>query len=239
MMIREPVVAILGYHKIGVSPGEWDSWYYVPQPMLERHVALLIDDGFKPLSSEGLIAGLDDPASLPYRSFLITFDDAYRSLAVEALPWLTRNGVPAVVFVPTAYVGGPNEFDRDIEPEEPILSWDELRALHASGVSIQSHGVTHRTFSELTVAELASELEASKAAIEVATGAHVKLISYPYGDPGDDRVAVTSMLETAGYEAAFGYGGGALSVRSGDRFMLPRIAVGPDTELKIALGVSE
>ncbi len=238
MSPQPPVVAVLGYHKIGISPGEWESWYYVSQPLLEEHVTVLIDEGFGPLGPEELIAGLDDPASLPERSFLITFDDAYSSLSVEALPWLLAGGLPAVVFVPTAYVGGLNEFDRDVEPEEPIFSWEELSSLRARGICVQSHGVSHRAFSELTEAELASEAEASKAQIERATGAPVNLFSYPYGDSGRDHAASQAILKAAGYVAAFGYGGGPAPVRSSDRFLLPRIAVGPDTDLRAELGAA-
>jgi peptidoglycan/xylan/chitin deacetylase (PgdA/CDA1 family) len=230
-----PAVAVLAYHKIGISPGEWESWYYVPQRALERHVDLLAQDGWQPLHPDQLLAGLDDPGVLPRRGFLVTFDDAYRSLRDEALPWLVENRIPAVVFVPTAYIGALNEFDRDLEPEEPILDPDELRALQADGVWIQSHGVHHRAFSELGEPERLAELRESKHALQGIIGGEVKLFSYPYGDPGERGVPATDQLRAAGYQAAFGYGGGPFTVTSSDRFLLPRIAVGADTELEAEL----
>lgn len=231
----EPRVAVLGYHKIGISPADWESWYYVPQSVLEQHVALLLDAGWQPLDPDLLLAGLEDPGALPERSFLITFDDAYRSLRVEALPWLIDHGIPAVVFVPTAYVGGLNEFDRDLEPEERILGWDDLHVLNSRGVWIQSHAVSHRAFSELTQPERDAELRDSKSAIEQRLGGRVNLLSYPYGDPGEEGIAPAELLRTAGYQAAFGYGGGPFGPRRADRFLLPRIAVGPDCDLAAAI----
>ncbi|MFL5822339.1 MAG: polysaccharide deacetylase family protein [Solirubrobacteraceae bacterium] len=229
---RDPWVVILGYHKIGISPGEWESWYYVPQPTLERHVELLVQSGWQPIAPDLLLAGLQDPGQLPQRSFLITFDDAYRSLRAQAVPWLVANRIPAVVFVPTSYVGGLNDFDRDVEPEEAILDWEDLQALRSDGVWIQSHGVSHRAFSELTAAERVAELRCSKAAIERRVGGTVNLLSYPYGDPGVQGLPYAEELCQAGYDAACGYGGGPFPVPSSDRFLLPRIAVGPDTDLE-------
>lgn len=235
MTVVAPRVAVLSYHKIGISPGDWESWYYVPQPLLEEHVGLLVEQGWQPIDPDSLLAGLADPGSLPELSFLITFDDAYRSLLVSALPWLVANQVPAVVFVPTGYVGGMNEFDRDVEPEEPILGWDDLRTVHGHGVSIQSHGVSHSGFSELSVEECRAELLGSKAALEEVTGAAVRVLSYPYGDPGSDPAATASLLRAAGYGAAFGYGGGPFAVPAVSCFLLPRIAMGPDTDLRAEL----
>lgn len=55
-----------------------------------------------PVTANELLAARDGQ-SLPSRSVLITFDDAYRDFAELAWPILERHGVPAVLFVPTAY----------------------------------------------------------------------------------------------------------------------------------------
>jgi peptidoglycan/xylan/chitin deacetylase (PgdA/CDA1 family) len=125
-----------------------------------------------------------------------------------------------------------NEFDRDVEPEEAICSWEDLRRLQAGGISIQSHAASHRAFSELTAEEQVAELRDSKDAIEASLGETVALFSFPYGDPGQDAQATATRLEEAGYEAAFCYGGGILRLPVTDRFLLPRIAVGPDSDLR-------
>lgn len=46
--------------------------------------------------------------------FTISFDDAHRSVLEHAAPALARLGVPATLFVPTAYVGTSDE----------LLDWD-------------------------------------------------------------------------------------------------------------------
>ncbi len=53
---------------------------------------------------------------LPPRSVMITFDDADRDVAEVAWPVLRRHGLPAVLFVPTAYPDRP----------EMVFWWDRL-----------------------------------------------------------------------------------------------------------------
>jgi peptidoglycan/xylan/chitin deacetylase (PgdA/CDA1 family) len=140
---------------------------------------------------------------------------------------------PAVVFVPTDHVGGFNDFDhgRTREPLEKLCGWDELRRLGSAGLSVQSQGASHRPFSQLSPAELSSEVMRSKAEMEQHLERPVRLLAYPYGDLGSDTDLTADVLAQAGYEAAFTYGGGPFDPWQADRFRLDRIAVGPGTSL--------
>jgi peptidoglycan/xylan/chitin deacetylase (PgdA/CDA1 family) len=195
----------------------------------------MLDAGRQPIDHATFVAALDRPDAAPERSLLVTFDDGYASLVREAVPVLEELGVPGIVFVPTDYVGGTNEFDRDNEPEEPILSWEELRDLGRHGVSVQSHGVRHVAMSDLAPEAQRVELAASRDDLADALGTTVDLFAFPYGDDGADAAAMTSLLRTTGYRAAFGYGGGAVRLGEDDRFRLPRVAMGPDVDLTALL----
>jgi peptidoglycan/xylan/chitin deacetylase (PgdA/CDA1 family) len=226
-----PPVAILSYHKIGEPPDGWDNWYYVSRAGFRDQLAVLRSLGWHTIDDRTFLEALDRPARLEGPSVLITFDDAYRSLVREALPVLTEAGAPSVVFVPTGYVGGTNTFDEDEEPDEPICSWDDLATLARNGVSIQSHGVQHAAMSELDPGAQRVELEQSRRTLERNTGATVDLFAFPYGDSGTDASAMAAAVRDAGYRAAFGYGGGAADLGADDRYCLPRLAMGPDTDL--------
>jgi peptidoglycan/xylan/chitin deacetylase (PgdA/CDA1 family) len=228
------VVAILGYHKIGPpGPGGWPTWFYVPEATFVEHLRMLAGDGWPVIGLDRFLAGLDDPAALPPRAALLTFDDAHRCLRQVALPALRRLRLPAVVFTPSAYVGGWSTFDAS-EPIEPLCDWSDLRALAAAGISVQSHGATHRAFSGLDAAQQERELCTSRQVLEQGLGRRVKAFAFPYGDPGPDPATVRIRLQRAGYRAAFGYGGGPVRLPA-DRYALPRIAMGPDTDLALAL----
>jgi peptidoglycan/xylan/chitin deacetylase (PgdA/CDA1 family) len=225
-------IAVLAYHKIGEpAPGEYATWNYVPTATFATQLRQLQDGGWQAIGLATLLRGLDDPGALPARAALITFDDGYRSTLTEALPWLQRLGWPGVVFVPTAYVGGWNTFDEGIEPREAICSWEELRELQRGGVSVQAHGVHHRWLSSLSEAETWADVADAKQRLEAGLDAPVVAIAYPYGDDGGASARIETILARAGYAAGFLYKGGCARVPVADRYRLPRLAMGPDTNL--------
>jgi len=226
-----PPVAILSYHKIGEPPDGWDSWYYVSVARFREDLTLLRELGWDFVDRTTLLDALEEPGRLRAPAAVITFDDAYGSLVSEALPVLTEVGAPSVVFVPTDYVGGFNTFDAGEEPDEPICSWDDLATLARGGVSIQSHGVHHAAMSDLDPSEQRIELEASRRALEAGMGTTIDLFAFPYGDAGTDPAAMAHAVRAAGYRAAFGYGGGPADLGADDPYCLPRLAMGPDTDL--------
>ncbi len=230
-------VAILGYHKIGPPPPDgWETWFYLPEAAFSAQLTYLKAHGWAILSLQSFLAGLMEPETLPARSALITFDDGYRSLLHCAIPHLERFDCPAVVFVPTDFVGGFNSFDSGAEPCEPICDWDELRALEHHRVAVQSHAVTHRALGTLTVAERESEVLLSKGILEEKLQRPVELFSFPFGDAAQGWGSMGALLHRAGYRGACLYGGGAFDMPPSDPYLLSRVAMGVDTDLRIALG---
>lgn len=220
-------LAILAYHKIGEPPaGTWSTWNYVPQAVFARQVETLIQSGFTLIDAPTVLKGLEHPESLPERAALLTFDDGYASMLSVA-----QMDLPAIVFVPTGYVSGSNTFDRDNEPPEPICSWKQLRELQQCGVSIQSHGVSHRGFSELTASEQAMELRDSKARLEDGVDAPVEVFAFPYGDCGTDTEALDDTMAEIGYRAGCLYKGGVVKLPAKTPYRLTRLAMGPDSDL--------
>jgi peptidoglycan/xylan/chitin deacetylase (PgdA/CDA1 family) len=226
-------IAVLAYHKIGEPPpGEYATWNYIPTATFVTQLEQLRDDGWQAIDLRTLLHGLDQPDEMPRRAALITFDDGYRSTLTEALPCLQRFGWPGIVFVPTAHVGCWNSFDDGIEPREAICSWDELRELQGGGVAVQAHGVRHRSFSSLSEQELWQEVADCKAELEGALNTPVETIAYPYGDDGgQSSTRIETILSKVGYRAGFLYKGGCIRFPVADQYRLPRLAMGPDTDL--------
>jgi peptidoglycan/xylan/chitin deacetylase (PgdA/CDA1 family) len=229
-------LAILGFHKIGEPPRDgWETWFYIREARFAAYLGHLHENGYQVIDLAAFLGGLRAPDSLPERPVLLTFDDGYRSIRDVALPWLLRFGYPAVLFVPTDFIGGRNSFDAGNEPEEAICDWDDLQELERCSISIQSHGASHRSFSELDVVEQDAELFGSKRALESGLGKPVQVFAYPYGDAGADPQALGRALKRAGYRAAFLFGGSPNPLPITDPYHLARLAIGPDTDLQAAL----
>ena len=229
--------AILGFHKIGEpSPGGWKSWFYISEETFVGYLHCLHEDGWQVINVTTFLGGLKVAESLPERAAVLTFDDGYRSIRKVVLPLLRRFGYPAVLFVPTDYIGGHNTFDNGSEPKEAICDWDDLRELEYCGVSIQSHGTSHQRFSDLDLGEQTKQLLRSKVVIESNLGKPVEVFSFPYGDNGVNQQEIVSVMKSIGYRAACLFGGGINPQPVVDPYRLNRLAIGPDTDLRAVLG---
>lgn len=219
---------ILGYHKIGDHPAGEPSFSYVSVDLFRKQLIWLRTDGWQFLSSTQLLNALDHNADS--KSAVITFDDGYTRTLTHALPVLRDLNLPALLFVPTQFVGGRNDFDAGVEPDEPICTWEQLRQLDQSNISVQSHGIGHRWMSELDQSAQFAELAQSKQTIEEQIGHEVHFFSYPYGDEGPDPDHTRTLLQRAGYRGAVLFGGAAMEFATLDRWRMQRLPMGPDVE---------
>lgn len=227
--MKAPVVAILGYHKVGEPESGWPTWFWVSERQFVQQLEIIRQSNWHPIDLSTFLFGLQEPTALPARAILLTFDDAHRSVKTLALPWLRRFGYPAVLFVPTDFVGREDTFDAK-EPLERLCDWDDLCELEGAGVSIQSHTATHRPFSTLDAASREAEIMRSRDALEVRLEKRIETLAFPYGDDGGDAAMTSALLERAGYRGGFLYGGGPVTLPT-NPYRLSRVPVGPTTNL--------
>ncbi|MDP8910335.1 MAG: polysaccharide deacetylase family protein [Chloroflexota bacterium] len=193
-------IIVLAYHAVSE---EWPCELAVTPRQLEAQVRLLIERGFRGVTfSEAVLA----PPSAPILA--VTFDDAYRSTLDLAYPILSRLGIPATVFVPTAFPDGGSPMawpgieqwlggrhERELLP----MSWTQLSKLSEAGWEIGSHSHRHPRLTRLDDDSLARELTTSRNACERHLGISCRSLAYPYGD---DDPRVIAAAHVAGYEAA-------------------------------------
>ena len=207
----------LCYH--AVSDGWADPLAMRPSDF-ERQLRLLLRRGFRPVGAAEFAQGGG-------RVLHITFDDAYRSVADNAVPILERLGMPATIFACTRFAAAGAAFEvpelaeqlaanRD---EMQTLQWERLRELADRGVEIGSHTVSHPHLTETSDADLEEELAGSRSEIEDNLGRRCRYLAYPFGhdDPRVHRAAAA-----AGYEAAFTLADTPHASRE-NLFALPRV----------------
>ncbi|CAN5575900.1 polysaccharide deacetylase family protein [soil metagenome] len=119
-------LAILTYHRVddpAARPDLMPSLVSATSAAFAEQMAMLVRH-YQPVSLADVLDALDTPARIPPRAVLVTFDDAYRDLASNAWPVMRSLGIPATVFVPTAFAA---------DPAVPFW-WDRLwAATRASG----------------------------------------------------------------------------------------------------------
>jgi peptidoglycan/xylan/chitin deacetylase (PgdA/CDA1 family) len=133
-----------------------------------------------PIGLPELLAARRAGRPLPERAVVITFDDAYRDFLEHAWPVLARHGIPATLFVPTAYPDADGSF-----------WWDRLwRAVDQAPA-----GAVESPIGSLQLDDAASRRAAARGLVE-----HVKRL-----DHDDAMASVAALLERLG--GAGGAGG--------------------------------
>ena len=133
----------------------------------------------------------------------ITFDDAYVSVAKNALPALASRGFHSTIFVPTAMLGGtPTWQMEDGSPDavEVVMPAEQIAELSSSLVTLGSHSCTHPRLSRLPAAEAREEIEGSRVRLQELTALDIRLFALPYGD---HNASTIDICRTAGYQTVF------------------------------------
>jgi peptidoglycan/xylan/chitin deacetylase (PgdA/CDA1 family) len=168
----------------------------------------------------------------------VTFDDAFRSFAKNALPVLVSLEIPVILFVPTGYLGrksawfdygGPNHVG------EEVVSADELKQLARQyKIEIGSHTVNHLNLVEISQERARAELRDSRETLEMLLGRKINSISFPYGSYGAREL---KLARETGYDFCLGGAPQRLlgSIQPG---VIGRVSVDPsDWDVEFALKV--
>lgn len=174
-LLPGPRLRVLMYHRI--QPTTQDGLTLRTDTLADQ-LAWLIVQGFQFVTGSHVVAHLRQGASLPPRPVLVTFDDAYTDLVEHALPILRKYQVPAVVFVPTAHVGGANAWD---DGRYPILSAIALQTLPGYGIELAYHSHHHLNYRELRADAVRNDLRLMIQAAKDMQLPCLPLLAYPYG----------------------------------------------------------
>lgn len=169
---------ILQYHHVSDTTPASTS---ISPEQFSLHMQYLKDHDFKVIPLSTLTASLKQQKTLPNRSVVITFDDAYLDILTNGKPILDKYGFPFSIFV------NPSIVERN---SASYLSWQQLKAMADDGVIIANHGMEHDSLARIPAGitqqawleqNTASLLSAEKL-IEEKTGQSWRYFAYPYGE---------------------------------------------------------
>ncbi len=87
-----------------------------------------------------------------------------------------------------------------------IMTWDDVRALAAAGMDVESHTRTHRVLETLDRDQLRTELVGSRRDLETELGRPIRALAYPVGRPPPPWVR--RAVAEAGYRIGLANAGG-------------------------------
>jgi peptidoglycan/xylan/chitin deacetylase (PgdA/CDA1 family) len=218
-------IPVLLYHSISQT----DSRYAVTPHIFAQQMRYL-KAHYCPVRLLEVAEFVKGQGTLPDRAIAVTFDDGYADFFTNAFPLLEKYDIPATVFV-----CGGNVERKSLGNNLPLLSWEQIRALHHSGlVEIGSHALTHQNLTQLSQEDATTEISASRAIIGTQCGISPCCFAYPRGR---FNMAVVQLVEKAGYEAAVTVeshlvqGGNPQATRAQAQFMMPRLQIDRFTSL--------
>ncbi|MDD2698427.1 MAG: poly-beta-1,6-N-acetyl-D-glucosamine N-deacetylase PgaB [Arcobacteraceae bacterium] len=133
---------ILSYHEIADKTKTLDVTYAVTPTNFEQQIDWLIANGYHFISIDDILKYRKNEKKLPQKAVLITFDDGYSSVYINAYPILKKHKIPSVIALVGSWLlekekvdFGGNMIDRN-----EFLSQSQLKEMVASGlVEIASH----------------------------------------------------------------------------------------------------
>lgn len=166
------------------------------------------------VSLSSVVNALREHTRLPGGAVVLTFDDGWKDQYEEAFPILKQYGYTATFFI----------YTHAIDDGPAFMSWDAVRDLQRSGMTIGAHSRTHPEMTRPGVS-LANEIDSARSDLARETGVAPHLFAYPYG-AWNARVAAA--VRAAGFDAARGMADGDVRPRS-DVMALPAFLATDDT----------
>jgi peptidoglycan/xylan/chitin deacetylase (PgdA/CDA1 family) len=218
-------VPILMYHSISDNLFGMSHPYYhinTSPEVFSEQMRWLRYAGYRAIDLREAWTGLETGKDMS-KTVVITFDDGYRDFYTDGMEIMKQCGLTATIFLATDRI---RETPARIEGAD-YLTWNEVRELHAAGISFGSHTVTHPDLRSLGPEQIEYELGRSKEIIEQRLGAPVESFAYPFAFPEEDKEFarfLSDILENQGYEngvcTILGRANGENS-----KFFLPRLPV--------------
>ena len=210
-------VPVLMYHRILPNPAAGDSApdLVVSPDNFAAQMKAFFDAGWHSITMATLAGDMETDATIPDKTFVITFDDGWSDGYDYAFPIMRQYGFVGTFFVITSRID-----------QAGVLSTQEMRALEAAGNDIGNHTENHVNLTTVSADRLTQEVELASEQIARATGHRPVSFAYPMG--GIDTPVATLVSRVPDIKIAVHTGYGTHETWLG-RYNVPRVRVHPDT----------
>lgn len=221
------ILSILYYHRVtdicqdGMTIGVQEFEKQIR--FLKKHYHIILpSDLHKWLGQDGNLKG--------EKGLLITFDDGYEDNYINALPILKKYSCPAIIFIPTAFVGNEKQFEHDSELQPELqfrkMDWDQLKDAILYNIAIGIHSDTHCNLGNVSYHEGVREIETSIKKYVDNMGKRPVFMSYPFGGKQDITARLVDYVKNHQMIKALFSAFGNKNISPIDKYNIKRINIG-------------
>tara|TARA_B100000787_G_C16114469_1_gene259639 strand:+ start:142 stop:819 length:678 start_codon:yes stop_codon:yes gene_type:complete len=122
------------------------------------------------------------------KKFIITFDDGYENVFLNAFPLLKKLGFKATCFIVTNKIGLYNEWDvnKVSYKKMKLMNFDQINEWLLSGFDVGSHSMDHLDLTKINNENKFQQIVYSKNFFKEIFNVEIKSFSYPYGSYDDE-----------------------------------------------------
>ena len=208
--------AVLCYHRVlPRRSGSQSARYSVTAEQFRQQMSLLAGEGFTSLTLDEFRRAAAGADEVPSRSVLVTFDDGFADIYLNAWPIAREFGIALNLFLCSGLLGG--ESVESLQPRTPAekasqcefpnlwrpLTWDQVREMSRGGVGLGFHSHTHRNYGRLSTEELVSDASRGLSVMERDLGTRPCSFAFPYGHHGSYSAEAIAELKQLGLEIFF------------------------------------
>jgi len=216
-------IPILLYHSINDD----NSSMSLKINIFENQMKYLRKNGYKTVT-------FDEINKSAKKQIIITFDDGYKDIFINALPILKRYNFKATCFFVTNLIGQENNWDIKKKNflRKEIMSTNDINHWISSGMNIGSHSHNHIDLTKISEQNLLNELEYSKKILEDKFNNFSNIFCYPYGKVNKNVYALTKKI----YNKAVTTNRSRYDLYKHNSHLIPRIDMGKNfSTLKLYL----
>lgn len=196
---------IFMYHFILDDYGDnLDVENFVKPSTLEEQLKYIVDNGYETV----FVNEIEDLSNYT-KPVALTFDDCFVYFYNNAYPLLKKYNQKASIYIICNYVNGPN-----------YLTTEQIQEMVDSGlVSVQTHTLSHRELSSLSLEEIKKELVESKKYLEETYNIEVDTVCYPIGKYNNNVINIAKQ----NYKYGLAMTGGVYYSNKHNLYEIPRI----------------
>lgn len=201
---RTVKVPILMYHYISIPPEDADVYrtdLSVLPENFRMQMQYLADNGHTPIDFYSLSRAITNNEPLPEKPVILTFDDGYVDMYLNAYPVLQEFGFVGTFFIPTGFIDNNRA---------GYMNWAMIEEMAAAGQRFEPHSRTHPDLRGRENDYLIWEILGPQETLAAHIGYTPRYFAYPSGRYDDNVLAVLQKLDfwgavntVAGHEQGF------------------------------------